>query len=488
MKSLFYNFRRLRFTSKLFLLLGVIFLLPLFMLIPYGETEYTLSFVVPAFLTMSICFIMEWRQRQSVKRKKLCRQRHTVMVVAIWIFAFVMGGLPFFISGQLDPLRSIFESTSGWTATGMTMLDVTKTPYIFLFYRSLMQLLGGIGFVLLMLMFASGTEAMELFSAEGHPDKLEPNLIDTARFMMAIYIGFTAVGVLLYMICGMPWFDAICHSMAALATGGFSTQPDSIAHYNSVAIEAVTIVLMLLGGTNFAILSLLIKGKWKKLSKIGEMHFLIVLLIIFIPLFAFLGVNSVYRSFGESLRISVFQTVTALTSTGFTITSFNNWHPGMIMSIIMLMLIGGGAGSTAGGIKYSRVYILYKSFIFRLRERFLPERSVQNLTVYSSNGKTTITSKRLLQIHHFTLVYIATFFVGSLLLTFTGMPLDTAMFEFSSSLGTIGLSTGATSVESGSFVLIVQIFGMLLARLEVYVVYVFFAAGIRKTVNVLGRT
>lgn len=391
-----------------------------------------------------------------------------------------MGGLPFFISGQLDFLRSIFESTSGWTTTGITMLDLNNTPHIFLFYSSLMQFLGGIGFVLLMLMFASGTEAMELFSAEGHPDKLEPNLIGTARLMMTIYVGFTAIGMVLYMICGMSWFDAIIHSMSAMATGGFSTHPESIAFFNSTSIEVVTIILMLLGGTNFSILALLVKRQFKKISKIGELRFLLCLLTIFIALLTFVGFKNVYNSFGESLRVSIFHTVATITSTGFFITSIQNWHPTMLMCTIFLMLIGGGVGSTSGGIKYTRLYILYKSFITHIEEKFMPARSVKNVAIYKPTGKSIIPTESLLQIHHFVIVYLITFLIGSLLLTFGGLSIEEAIFDFSSFLGTMGLSIGTTSRSSSNYVLIIQMIGMLLARLEVYVVYIFFAAGIKK--------
>lgn len=470
---------RLNFTSNLFILLGLIFLAPLFMLIPYQEFEYAFCFIIPAFLTAGVGLILALLQ-QTKKKPLVFRQKNVVVVVLIWLFEFVMGGVPFYLSGQLDFLRSVFESTSGWTATGLTMLDVTKTPYIFLFYRSWMQFLGGIGFVLVMLMFASGTEAMELFSAEGHPDKLEANLVDTARFMMGMYIGFTVGGAVLYMMFGMSPFDAFNHSMTALATGGFSTRANSIAYFNSVPIEAITIVLMLLGGTNFAILALLVKGKWKEIAKIGEMRFLVVLIALFTPIFTFSGVYSIYHSVGESFRISIFQIVTAITSTGFSTTDFKGWPSSMMLSMILLMLIGGGVGSTAGGIKYSRIYLLYKSFCFRMQSNFRPEHAVQNLTVYKPSGKSIVDNNTILQVHHFTLVYLVSFFFGSLLLTFSGMPLETALFEFSSALGTIGVSTGATNVNSSTLVLCVQIFGMLLARLEVYVVYIFIFACCKK--------
>ena len=481
------QFRKLRFSSKLFLLLGVIFFLPLLMLIPYKETEYAMGFVIPSMLTIATGILVEFKYRYSAKPKHKNRQYHIVIMVAIWIFAFIMGGFPFYFCEHLDILRSIFQSASAWTGTSILMLDVGRIPYIFLFYHSLMQFLGGLGFVLLMLIFSSGTEAMELLSAEGNIDKLEPNLIGTARFMMAMYFGFAAIGMILYIICGMSWFDAINYSMTAIATGGFSTHEEGIFFYNSVPIEVITIILMLFGSTNFSILALLIKGQFKKLSKIGELRFLLGLLLIFIPLITFFGTKSVYKSYGQSIRMSIFQTISFLTSSGFALTNFDDWHPTMRLCLILIMLIGGGASSTAGGIKYSRVYVAFKSFIMRLKEKFLPERVVQKMTIYDANGKVTITSEHLLQIHHFILIYLSTFLIGSLLLTVDGISVEHAIFEFASTLGTMGLSTGITTVSSSNYVLIIHILGMLLARLEIYAVYIFFAAGVKKVAKVITR-
>ncbi len=490
MKPVMKTFRQLRFTSKMLVLFGIILMIPSLIVVAYPqEAKYIPAFLIPCILTVLIAVFLDVQKKFSKKKKEKSKQHDVVVVVAVWIFAFIMGGVPFFISGLMDPLHSLFESVSGWTATGFTVLvSVEETPHIFLFYRSFMQFIGGVGFVLLILLFATGSDAMKLFSAEGHPDKLEPNLIGTARYTMLIYMGFTAAGVILYIIAGMNWFEAICHSMSALGTGGFSPKAEGIAYYNSLPIEIITIVLMLIGSTNFGVLALLLKGKFSKLKKIGELRFFFIILGIFVLIIALSGVGYVYSSFGHSLRNAAFEAVSAVTTTGYTISNINDWRPVMMFIMLLLMLIGGGAGSTAGGIKYSRIYMLFKSFIASIRLKFMPERSVYEPSVYKPQGKLYITDKISLQTHHFCLVYIVTFIAGSLLLTFADIPIGEAMYEFSSALGGVGLTTGITAAGASSYVLIIQIIGMILGRLEVYIVYVFIAAGVKKFLGLFGRS
>jgi trk system potassium uptake protein TrkH len=274
------------------------------------------------------------------------------------------------------------------------------------------------------------------------------------------------------MIFGMPWFDSMFHSMTALSTGGFAVYATSLAAYDSLAIETVTIFLMLVGTTNFAILALLVKGKFKKFFKIGDTRFFAVVLIIMTFIISISGLFGIYSTMSESLRIAVFQIVSALSTTGFSTIDFNTWKPDMLLIIIIAMLIGGGAGSTAGGIKYTRIYSLYKSFIFGLKRRFMPERAVNEGSIYKAEGKVYLSSKYMEEISRFVFVYMVLYFLGTFLLTLGGVPLDKAMFEFASALGTVGISVGVTTVGTSNYILIVQMFGMLLGRLEIFIIFV----------------
>ncbi|MDO9592310.1 MAG: potassium transporter TrkG, partial [Erysipelotrichaceae bacterium] len=163
------------FVSKLLLMLGIIQFIPLLMLIPYPQDYiYTWSFVIPGLFSIIIGVFFRTRKQDDNKMKFWGRNNESVIVVAIWLYAIFLGTIPFLISGQLDFVDALFETVSGWTTTGLSVMAPDEIPMIFLFYRAFMQFCGGLGFVLLMLIFAGGKNAMELFSAEGHPDKLEP--------------------------------------------------------------------------------------------------------------------------------------------------------------------------------------------------------------------------------------------------------------------------------------------------------------------------
>jgi trk system potassium uptake protein TrkH len=184
------------------------------------------------------------------------------------------------------------------------------------------------------------------------------------------------------------------------------------------------------------------------------------------------GLFGIYSNMSDSFRIAAFQIVSALSTTGFSTIDFNTWKPDMLLIIIIAMLIGGGAGSTAGGIKYTRVYAMFKSTFFGLKRRFMPERAVNEGSIYKAEGKVYLSSKYMEEISRFIFVYMILYFLGTFLLTLGGIPLDKAMFEFASALGTVGISVGVTTVGTSDYILIVQMIGMLLGRLEIFIIFV----------------
>lgn len=486
MKKLLGYLRDMDFVSKLFILLGAILLIPLLMLIPYPEDYiYATNFIYPALFSVVFGLLFRSKKTNPDKYKFFGRSHESVVVVGIWIYAFCLGAMPFVLSGQLDFVNGLFEAISGWTTTGLSVMDLQTVPRIHMFYRGFMQFCGGLGFVLLMLVFAGGSSAMELFSAEGHPDKLEPNLRSTAKTMILIYIGFNFLGITSYIFAGMPWFDAVFHSMAALSTGGFGMTNASLAAYNSLTIEVITIILMIVGTTNFGILALLAKGKFRKIRRIGEMGFFGIVLGVATLMAAFAGVFGLYTSLKESLRIAAFQVISGISTTGFSTIDFTTWKPNMLLIVIIMMIIGGGAGSTAGGMKFTRVYAMYKNFIFGLKRRFMPERTVNEAHIYNAEGKVYLSNKYMEEIGRFISVYIALYFIGTLLLTFAGIPLEKAMFEFASALGTVGLSIGVTVPGTSYYILFIEMAGMMLGRLEIFIVLVSIVAVFNKGINVV---
>lgn len=465
------------------LLVGVLVATPLTVLPFYpDDIIYMLSFLIPAggsmILGAILCLFgrqdgdggLEWRS--SI-------QRSSLTVLFAWFWGIFVGAIPFVIGKQLTILQALFESVSGWTTTGLSVMDVTVTPKIFLFHRSFMQYCGGLGFVMMMIMFVSGKQSMNLFTAEGHPDKLMPNLKKTAQTVFAMYSCLLIAGTAAYRIAGMELFDAIMHTMCALSTGGFSTRLNSIGEYNSFFIEIITILLMLAGTTNFAALLLLAKRKWRQFTGISEIRFMFLLLLIFVPLTAISLSHGLGISLAQGLRKASFDIVSALSTTGYSTMSYTSWPPVAIGILILMMLIGGGMGSTAGGLKLSRVYIMLRLAVLEIRKRLSPTRNVEAPVYIKAQGKTPIDSSLAADTTGFAVCYLGLFITGSLLTTVTaGCGLTEGMFEFASALGTVGLSIGITGPLTGAGTLIVEMFGMVLGRLEIFLVIIGFYSGV----------
>ncbi|WP_308530702.1 TrkH family potassium uptake protein [uncultured Paenibacillus sp.] len=451
---------------------GGILMLPLLVLFAFpDEARHAPDFLLPAALAIVSGFLLSLLIRGNNQRKLTLRQ-DTVIILLAWLIAAFFSALPFMFSKQLHFTQAMFEAVSGWTTTGLSVVDVTKTPKIFLMHRSLMQYFGGVGIVLVMASALSGTYGMRLYHAEGHADRLMPNLAKSARIVMSIYSGYIAAGTILYASFGMPWFDALNHAIPALSTGGFSTQTDSIGAYDSLPIELITIILMLLGTTNFAAHMLLIRGRFKSFFRVGEVRFMFLVLGLAIPLLAFVSLNGLYGSVPQGLRIAAFQAVTALSTTGFSTVGYGDWAPFPVYLLILLMLIGGGAGSTAGAIKLSRVHLMVKSFLWNLKRKFLPEHMVNEDFVYRPEGKLPIEEKHVLEASNYAFIYMVLVFIGTGVMVANGFSLQDSLFEFASTIGTVGLSVGVTGPDTPPAVLWTQIAGMLFGRLEIYVIFI----------------
>jgi len=393
-----------------------------------------------------------------------------VIVLLSWIVVCVFSAWPFMAIEQLNFTQAVFESVSGWTTTGLSVVDVIKAPHLILLWRSIMQLAGGAGLAIIMLAAIAGPTGPGLSVAEGRSTQLVPHVRESAKIVLVIYSGYTLVGILAYWIAGMSFFDAINHAFAAISTGGFSTQYASIAHWNSVAIEAVTIPLMILGNLNFLTVYLILQSKFKTAYRNGEVRLMAFLVPISSLILFLLVCRNLYPAMGESVRVAIFETVTALTTTGFSTTSYGNWNSIGFLVLIILMLIGGGTCSTAGGIKQYRVYLLLKSFLWELRRPFLPRTVVVENYVWQGERKDYISDGRIRQAAIFVFLYLVTYIIGSGVLAAHGYGLKESMFEFASALGTVGLSVGITSANSPPLVLWAETLGMFLGRLEFLVI------------------
>ena len=475
--------------GKLILLIGVLLLFPLFVIPFYpDETGYILSFAVPALASIGIGVVVclfRRRPHDSLHVWQSSMQQGSLPVLFAWCYGIAAGAVPFVIGGQMGVVHALFESVSGWTTTGLTVADVTKLPQIFLFHRSFMQYCGGLGFIMMILLLVGGKQAASLFNAEGHPDRLMPNIKKTSQTIFLLYNGFLVIGTVLYVIFGMSVFDAICHTMSALSTAGFTTQANSIASYASFPIEAITILLMLIGSTNFAALLLLAKLKLKKLWRISELRFMIGMLVLFTPLVGF-SLMGEGMGFWESMHQSLFGLVTTFTTTGYSTMNYAAWPQFAVGILILLMIIGGSVGSTAGGIKLSRTYLLLRITWINMKKRLSPTRSVRAENYYRFQGKTPIDHSVVIDIFGFTVCYMLVLIVGTLLVTLTeGCTVFDAMFEFTSALGTVGISNGLTNPGTNAATLFIEMAGMLLGRLEITIVFVGIYTGIAKAKHAL---
>ncbi|MCL1793128.1 MAG: TrkH family potassium uptake protein [Oscillospiraceae bacterium] len=463
--------------GKLILLVGLLVAAPLAVVPFYPEDgKYISAFLLPSavsvVLGLVLCFCAPRKEKPATQWQSPL-QKGSLPVMFAWCFAFFAGAAPFMLGGQLNFMLALFESVSGWTTTGLTVADVALMPHIFLFHRAFMQYCGGLGFIIMIAMLVQNRQNMNLYSAEGHPDRIMPSLKRTSQIIFLLYSCFLAAGSLAYRLFGMKLFDALCHSMCALSTAGFTTQAESIGGYHSLAIEITTVALMLVGSTNFSVLLLLVKGKFRKILRVSEVRFMIGLICVFVPLAAFSLMHKMGMGIREGLINSLFGVVTTFTTTGYSTMDYSLWPPFALGLLMALMIIGGSVGSTAGGIKLLRAYLLIRITKENVKTRISPARKVTELTYFRAQGQMPVDNAIVKDTFGFVACYMGVFIVGTLLLTLTAdCPLFDAMFEFASAFGTVGISNGLTNAGASAGSLVVLMSGMILGRLEVFIVFI----------------
>ncbi|MGM0411322.1 MAG: TrkH family potassium uptake protein [Bacillota bacterium] len=461
-----------KYTGVIIMGAGVALFTPLFSLFLYGEdANHSKYFVIPAILALITGAIFYYSMKNKDRELNLTLKEGAVIVVFSWVIVTIFFSLPFILGLGMNFTNSIFEAVSGITTTGLSVVDVTSTPKIYLLWRSIMQFLGGAGLAVIALSSILPMQGMGLYEAEGRTDQLLPHVRKTTSMIVRIYIGYIIAGIILYVITGMTLFDAINHSIAAVSTGGFSTVPESIGHWNSLPLELATIVLMIFGTMNFATSYTLLKGKYKKFFANGEIKLLVTLIAISTPLVAFVSLNSIYSSLGESFRQSLFQMVTALSTTGFSTIDFNTWPYFANFIIIIFMIIGGGTGSTAGGIKQFRVYLVFKSIYWKIRQRFRPQNEIVENYVWRGEEKWYIKNGHIRDAANYIMLYLFTYLIGVMIFLAHGYSLEDSLFEFASALGTVGLSVGVTAANAPKMILWTETIGMFLGRLEIIVIF-----------------
>lgn len=453
-------------------LVGGLILAPC-LLLPAFPEELTLAWglLAPGLGLLALGGVM-WRVCLPRGGESLSLQEGAVVVVLAWVSAVLVGTFPFMAVGGLNFTQAIFESTSGWTTTGLSVVDLTTVPRLLLLFRSVMQLAGGAGLAVIMLSALAGPTGTGLSAAEGRADQLVPNVRRSAKLVVTIYSGYVLFGGVALTLSGMDWFDAINHAFAAISTGGFSTRPESIGYWNSPLVEGVTVVLMLLGTMNFVTGYALMHGKFRAVGKNGEIR-LQALLIPMLVLVVFSGVTSgLYPTLDKQLRVAIFEVVTALSTTGFSTVGYGDWNSLGWLVLIALMLIGGGTGSTAGGLKQYRVYALYRGLLWEFRRMLLPREVVTMPDVWVGETRRFLGDREMRQLATFTFLYLGTLAIGTGIIASYGYSLKESLFEFASALGTVGLSVGVTSASAPAGLLWAETIGMILGRLEFFVIFI----------------
>ncbi len=475
----------LAYTGMLLRLSGVLMLTPLLVLISRPEeASHIGGFLIPALSLIVLGTILR-KYIGIAEPSAMTLQEGSVVVVLSWGIVSLVSALPFMMVEGLNFTQAMFEAVSGWTTTGLSVVDVTTSTRMILMWRSVMQLAGGAGLAIIMLASIAGPTGTGLSAAEGRRQQLAPHIRTSVRLVMSIYSAYAIVGIIAYRIASLPLFEAINHAFTAVATGGFSTHPDGIAHYDSPLIEAITIPLMLLGSLNFLTAYALVRGKFKAVLRNGEIR-LCALLIPICALILFSSVClSLYSTVPGAVRVAVFEPTSALTGTGFTITSYENWSGLGLLIIITLMVIGGGTGSTAGGIKQYRIYLLATSIWWRVRRALLPRTAVVEHAVWRGESRDYITDTQISEIATFAFLYIGVWVLGSGIIAAHGYTLEQSLFEFASALGTVGLSLGVTAPNAPPLVLWTETLGMFLGRLEFFVVIVGLQKVVRDTIAIL---
>ena len=436
--------------------------------------------------------------------KRVSEREGYVIVALVWVIFSLFGMMPFYLSGAIPSFTdAFFETMSGFTTTGATILnDIESMSHATLFWRSLMQWLGGMGIIVLTVailpMFGLG--GMQLYSAEATGisyEKLSPRITDTAKRLWATYTLLTAVEAGLLMIFGMGEFDAICHAFSTIATGGFSTRNLSIAAYTNPAIHYTIAGFTLLAGINFTLIILAFRGKPQRLLKDEETHWYLWAVGLFtLALTAALflqdhtmvgggfqsdtaqavsGWLPTLRAAEQSFRYAFFEVVSTMTSSGFALCDYMEWKPVLWVLIFFLMFTGGCAGSTAGGIKWVRLIVYTKNAITELRRRVHPY-AVFNVNI---NGK-PMERTAIQNVMAFMFFYVLFVILGTMAFCVLGVDFQESFSVAVTAIGNVGPALGEYG-PAGTFAAFptagkwICSFLMLIGRLELFTVLLLFS-------------
>ena len=472
------NYKTVFFTlGVLQIILGISMIIPIVIQIIYGELDS--SFIGAGIIT--IIFGILFFLANLDHDKKLNLQQAFLLTSLSWLSIAIFGSLPFvFSSLQLSITDSLFESMSGITTTGSTIIiNLNDSPKGILLWRALLQWLGGIGIIVMAitLMPIMNVGGMQLFkiSSNDASEKILPKSKEIALSLILIYSGLTFICSIFYKIFGMNYFDSITHAMTTIATGGFSNYNESIGYFNSATIEITAIIFIILGSIPFIAYIKFLNGNKRIFISDSQIRtFIKIIIVSIIILFFYLAFQN--KNFSEiNLRSISFNVVSILTGTGYVTQQFDNWGNFPLIFFLILMFIGGCAGSTTCGIKIFRVQILYLFLVNQLKKIIYP-RGIFFIK-YDGNN---VDDKFMSSIISFIYLYIIIFFVITALLSLSGLDFVTSISAAATSISNVGPGLGTIIGPNGNFSQLpdfskwVLSFGMILGRLELFAILVLF--------------
>ncbi|WP_310602053.1 TrkH family potassium uptake protein [Anaerosporobacter sp.] len=458
---------------------GIFLLVPSLVALYYRETS-GFAFVITAVICLVTGFLLT---RKKPANKAFYAKEGFISVAACWIALSITGALPFVFSGEIPSIvDALFETVSGFTTTGASILnDVEAMSKCCIFWRSFTHWLGGMGvlvFVLCVLPLAGG-DNMHIMKAESpgpSVNKLVPRVRDTAMILYGIYIVLTIIEGILLLIFGMSGFDAITTSLATAGTGGFGIKHDSMGSY-SVAIQNIVAVFMMIFGVNFSIYFLILVRKPKQILKSDELRAYLGIVVLATVA---IGINSreYFASIWSAFQQAFFQVTSIMTTTGFATTDFNLWPSFSKTILVLLMFTGACAGSTSGGIKVSRIVIMFKDIKNEIAS-FIHPRSVQTLRMDDKK----VSNEVVRTVKTFFMLYLVIFATSLLLISFENFSFETNFTAVSATLNNVGPGLdGVGPMESfakfNPFSKIILIFDMLAGRLELFPMLILFSPGI----------
>jgi trk system potassium uptake protein TrkH len=461
----------LNFLGKLLILLSFAFIPPVLTAYYYDESLMPFLVSIVASLVSGSFLYLPTRSVEQIKFETIRYKEAFAIVSLSWLFVSIIGAVPYVVVG-VGIIDAFFESMSGFTTTGASVLIPEKLPKSILLWRSMTQWLGGMGIIVLFLaIFPSvARRGAPLFQAE-YPGvillKVKPRLRDTAVSLYKVYLFLTALEIAVLMLLGLSFFDAVNHTFTTLSTGGYSTHSESIAYFKNVNVEIAIAFFAALGGTNFALLYYLARRDFRILK---DAEFKVYLSFLAFFALVLILVNLDRYDILNSMRYSMFQAVSIMTTTGYTTADFDMWNDSARFLMIVLMFIGGCSGSTAGGIKIVRIYLLLQYAVQQIMRTAEP-RTIRSVKY----GKKVLRKEQLEDLAAFFVLYVFIFVLSSMIVALSGYDILTSISATAATLGNVGPGlglAGAGENYSGfsEHVKLLLTLNMWVGRLEIFTV------------------